>query len=71
MPNVGYVDGRLSWPRARSVVFGDTQEYLHTIDQTSRLKISNRQEMIRNLVAVGRLEGVQPLTLRRPMIFWA
>ena len=70
MPNVKYVDGRLSLPRVGSVVFGDTQEYLHTTDQTSLLKIRNRQAMIPNLVAVGRLEEVQPLILRIPMIFW-
>ena len=69
MPNVGYVDGRRWLPRAESVVFGDTQEYPHTMDQTSLLKIRNRQAMIPNLVAVGRLKGVPPLTQRTPMIF--
>ena len=68
MPNVRYVDGRLSLPRAGSVVSGDIQEYPHTMDQTSLLKIRNRQAMIPNLVAVGRLEVVPPLIRRTPMI---
>ena len=70
MPNVGYVDGHLSLPRAGSIMFGDIEEYPHTTDQTSLLKIRNRQAMIPNLVTVGRLKGVQPLTLQRLMIFW-
>ena len=70
MPNVGYVDGRLSLPRAGSVVSGDIQEYPHTTDQTSLLKIRNHQAMIPDLIAVGRLEVIPPLTLRTPMIFW-
>ena len=68
MPNVGYVDGRLLLPRAGSVVSGDIQEYPHTMDQTSLLKIRNRQAMIPNLIAVGRPEVVLPLARRTPMI---
>ena len=68
MLNGGYVDGRLSLPRAGSVGSGDIQEYPHTMEQTSLLKIRNRKGMIPNLVAVGRLKGVLPLTLRTPRI---
>ena len=70
MPNVLHVDGHLLLLRTESVGFRDTQEYLHTTGPTSPLKIKNHQVMILNLVPVGRLEGVQPLTLQRPMILW-